>query len=246
MRITRMENEEKKIYDKCRKLLTRSSGKRKTGLHVSDLLSPRQAYFKTVLGERMSDKQMLYFITGRGHHSILEALQDGFKEHTVEKYGVTGTLDTFNGIPIEIKTTRSRSTDDYKVTGNYAGQLILYCVMTDTKEGLLVVLFLNYPEDIPIPDQNSHYNKPGSVPKIKCLDVSFTETELAAADAFMVRRSALIEKAIADKDFSQLPRCESWKCRDCGFLPECGEPPQFEDYIPPWVTVKENEQKRLV
>lgn len=240
MRIVRNEAEEALILTRCKNMLTRSSGKRKEGLHVSDLLSPRLAYFRRILGERMGDKQALYFIAGRGHHDILEALQtwEGHKEMPCERHGIHGTIDTFDGVPIEIKTTRSMKTEDYKVARNYTGQLIKYCVMTNTTWGRLVVFFLSYPEQEPFPTQDSQFSQRKMSPKIKVLDVYFDDTELKKADEDILERKDAIEQAIREKTFEFLPRCDGcggdgerpWKYKDCLFLPECGKPADVDSW----------------
>ena len=150
------------LYDAVRGYLTRTP---RTGIHVSDLLLPRKAYWARVDPKPPSRREVLYFIAGRGHEEVLVALA-GLKTHHKVRGEWSGPEDDpyppgegiryemdvlYEGeghppIPFEIKTTRRPKVIDAKdVLVEHAlavDQLGRYCSIRDLPTGYLIELHL--------------------------------------------------------------------------------------------------------
>ena len=215
--VKRNEDMEKEVYDACKKML----GKKREGIHVSDLLSPRQSFLRYKHGNRISDKQVGLFIAGIAHHGIIESLVAAWGDREVKgnMEGIYASIDCFwKDHPVEIKSTRSWKFD--KVSQHYIDQLKMYCVMTKISKGHILLFFLNIKMETENEDGTWDTY---SGPKIMCFDVDFTEDELKEEKAAMVEHRTIYADALASGDGSKLPKCEKWKCADCGYKVECKE-----------------------
>ena len=73
--VTRSEKSEQVLTDKCRTWLGKSE--RKEGLHASDLLDPKQAYWKRKKPSELPDRLVNMFIVGLFGHAIVLSAVDG-------------------------------------------------------------------------------------------------------------------------------------------------------------------------
>jgi CRISPR/Cas system-associated exonuclease Cas4 (RecB family) len=209
---------EKDVYDVCRKWLSKD----RTGIHVSDLISPRQAFLKKMHGNRVSDGQVGKFVAGIAHHGILESMVVKYGDTSEKKVnfeGIFGSIDaTRNGFPVEIKTSRAwKST---MISDDYIKQLKMYCVLLNKTKGYIMIFFLSTKEDAT--DENGD-TKTVYGPKIVCHEIVFTEDEIKIEKENMLNNKEVLAYALNNKDGTQLPKCAKWKCADCGYKVECKE-----------------------
>ena len=216
--VKRNEEMEKEVYDACRKML----GKKREGIHVSDLLSPRRAFLAHMYGNRTSDKQVGMFIAGIAHHGIIESLVASWGDREVKgnMEGIFASIDCFRkDHPVEVKTSRAWKVD--KLSENYIDQLKMYCVMTGIVKGHVLIFYLNVSMEI---EQSDGSWESYRGPKIICYDVDFTEDELKEKKADMINNRNVLDEAKRTGDGTKLPKCPAkWMCADCGYKVECKE-----------------------
>jgi len=216
--VKRNESMEDEIYDACRKVLS----KERTGIHVSDLLSPRQAFLRYKYGSRLSKKQIGMFMAGIAHHGIVESMIAvwGDREKKENMEGIQASIDCLRkGLPVEIKSTRAWKFDD-KLSEHYIDQLKMYCVIKNVLQGHAVVFYLNVKMETKLADDSwENYNGP----KIICWDVDFEEEEMKTEKVNMINNRQVLDDAKRTGDGRALPRCARWKCKDCGYKVECDE-----------------------
>jgi len=191
----------------------------RTGIHVSDLISPRLTFLRKKYGVRISDEQAMYFIVGRSHHSIVQSVITSNNEDIEKKTefeGIIGSIDyKFNGHPVEFKTTRVRNIEN--VPDDYVEQLRKYCCMENDNVGYLVTLYLNAKDNV-----NNNFNGK-LVPIIIARKINFTNEELEAERQKMRNELSILKTAIETGNGFNLPKCADWKCRDCLYKKECEE-----------------------
>lgn len=150
------------VLDAARAHLTRRP---RTGIHVSDLTTPRKAYWSRILPKELSNRDVLYFIAGRGHEDVLVALaglkqyhkvrgewlgtpDDPYAEGDGVRYEIDVVTPTQDGdeTPIEFKTNRRATVIDASQVeeqyGHYLAQLGRYCSIVNRLTSYLLVLHL--------------------------------------------------------------------------------------------------------
>lgn len=224
MHIQRDIEKERWVYDRVKAWLNRHP---RNGIHASDLLYPRKAYFQRKDPQPTTDTQAGYYIAGHGHHYIIEAIIDDTKSKhghsdsgTREWEGVFFSPDIRLNLAIgEIKTSRAKygPKDDadeawlkkeYKL---YLKQLYIYQAIEDVEEGYLIVFYLNL--------KQPKINK--TVPTIRVF-----KTVVSAEERVMIREKvkaakAKLETALVSNDHRQLELCPSFMCFDCPWAKAC-------------------------
>ncbi|MCG2717236.1 MAG: PD-(D/E)XK nuclease family protein [Nanoarchaeota archaeon] len=189
--------------------------KPRNGIHVSDLLFPRATYFSKISPQPLTDKEVGYFVAGRAHHEVIEALAGNkrFRENTVTWNGIEGNIDFIENVPVEIKTTRAQTVaSPEKLNKHYLDQLGYYCAMTDSNNGRLVIFYLGARE-------TASDGKRVMTPKFKVFDIKYPDLESIRKD--MISRKDLLMNAVKTKDFTSLPKCPEWKCGSCKYRDKC-------------------------
>jgi len=190
-----------------------SSGERAPGTHVSDLIFPRKAWLgKHTPAVKLSDDECIYFIAGRAHHEIIEALiaEGKMREVKLEWNDIHGTVDAVRETPVEIKTSRSGTDHDAsEVPGHYILQLGMYCAMfvPEAKEsiGTILILFLK------VKKKSIFGGRQRQKPKLRSYTIRFQD--LDHIRQVMLARKAMLEGDVAPpKDL-----CEPWLCGSCRF-----------------------------
>lgn len=206
-----------------------SGGHRAPGLHASDLLDPRQAYYRHTDPKPLTDRLANIFGIGRIGHSWFEALLDGHEVDLKktdtggqwdEEIGITFSVDALHeGDPLEFKTTRSlyeaRGISDIE---GYLRQLAIYMVCLNKTRGRLVKLLIN------LKDENG-----STAPAWRAYTVTMTEDDRVALKAQLAQVAADLRAAILRGDPSALPLCEFWKCKPqfCEWYHACQPPGRY-------------------
>jgi len=188
-------------------LLDRFRAGERPGIHLSDLLlCLRKAWYRKKGLAPGSDEDVVYWITGKGYHAILE---EEAKEVELEKDGIIGTIDALKLgepgrreiLPIEVKSTRKSSARGLEDSPWWLEQLKGYCHLLGVRKGRLTVLHLmgDYRE---------------RAPKILTWDLEFTQDELEENWRWLLRRKEVLERALEEDRPPEGPR-EDWECGSC-------------------------------
>jgi CRISPR/Cas system-associated exonuclease Cas4 (RecB family) len=183
------------------------------GIHVSDLLFPRRAYFSRKHPEvELTEEEVGRFIAGRGHHQIIQALTTSpeFREVPVRWEGISGHIDIYKEVPVEIKTTRAmKVAAKEELSPHYIEQLGMYCALANVKRGQLLLLHLGIREA----------GKQGMTPKLVVYDAAFDHLD-AIRREMLERKDALV-KALEGDDPKDIIPCPEWMCDGCKYAEFC-------------------------
>lgn len=174
---------------------------------VTDLVNPRQAYFRRMHPEiAPSETRLQLMLSGTGFHELFGHVvsSEEFIEQFLEFEDIVGKVDIYEDVPTELKTTGSIPEDVSVSRPGYIDQLGMYCTMAKKPLGRLVIC------------KRSAW---GQVPEMKCFRVEFLDLDAVAGE--MRRRRDLLRDALDRKDPSALPLCE-WVTLECDYLPVCG------------------------
>jgi CRISPR/Cas system-associated exonuclease Cas4 (RecB family) len=175
-------------------------------LHRSDLIyCLRKAYFRLMGIEPPEHFTMEFTIIGKTLHRIIER-SFKYNEIEMEKDGISGTVDVVvpfgdKKLPIEIKTTRRFIANANDIPSSYIEQLKIAIIMAETNEGLLAILNI-------------------ITAKIQVWVLRMTDEEKNGFWQEILSRRALVEKAVAEKNFLLLPRT-LWLCKNCEYRTIC-------------------------
>lgn len=221
LEITRSTKAEKALLDLGKKWL--GQDERKEGLHASDLMDPRQAFFKHTNPLPIQDRLVNIFLVGKIGHVIVLSTVDKAKGLNLtsdegsewsEEIGIWFSADkTLDGIPRELKTTRSffeARTD--KDLAMYCEQLGIYMVCRNSTVGQLWILYLN------LKDSSGK-----TAPEWRAYTVKCSEEDLAKYKAQLIDTRKKLTKAIQTYDPSELPLCRKFKCGkdNCEYWEDC-------------------------
>ncbi len=223
---------EQELHDKARAYLDKGSEKR-TGIHASDLISPRLTAWRRVSGDAgVPDHLVNMFVVGQLAHAIIEVIHAG--DGTYLTHGMDdGTkiykdlhyspdILEYKGGPAEIKTTRSfyepkaAYLPDDETFHAYFEQLMTYMAAENKVEGRLVMLYLNMKVD------------GRTRPQFYIWSVKTSPEALAAFRRVLEQRMTQLSQALADKTPNILPLCRPFLCRDCEYWSKCAPPGRFE------------------
>ena len=176
------------------------------GIHISDLLSPKQAYWRKVKPLKALKHEIMYWLSGHAHESMFLHVSDLKHGEPKQWNDIWYTPDVFYNFPVELKTSRrgfvvkeGKEAESYE---HYLKQLRYYCAAEDIPQGWLIVWYLV------MMDENRRQTKPDYF----SYRVEFTPEELQTTrDGMLVSRD-MLQYAINTNDISQLPDCEEWMC----------------------------------
>lgn len=180
--------------------------RKREGIHLSDLLSLKQAYWRKKKPLPATKSQIIYWLSGLAHESALLHISE-FKHGKAQQWeDVWYTPDIMLGIPIEVKTSRRgfqvKPGQEWKQYSNYLEQLRGYCALTNMTEGWLVVWYLIMMDE----------KRRNTEPDFFAYKVNFTEEELEETRKDILKRKELLIQALDTNDITILPDCEQWKC----------------------------------
>jgi hypothetical protein len=174
------------------------------GLHLTDLLSPRQAYWKRKHPLPPTDDEIMYFLTGRGHEGeFLKAV--GYRHAPTKEWkGIKYSIDYFIEKITELKTRRRGMAavgEEADVYSHYLKQLRSYAAVEwQLLAELHVWSLLEKQED------NS------TKPEFAVYEVEFTDEELVETGRSLLETKELLESCLESGVHTPLPVCEEWMC----------------------------------
>jgi hypothetical protein len=205
------------VKDELSAALARKGTRRRVA--VTDLVNPRQAYFRWTHPEiQPSPEKLQTMLAGTGFHELFgrAVSTEEYVEQFVEVEGVVGKIDIFDDAPVELKTSRSIPADIPLMRPSYLDQLGLYCAMTRKPAGRLLLY------------KRAEF---GRTPELKAYDVAFADLDAIGAE--MIRRRDLFRDALDRRDPAALPQCEWWgRACDYGAICGCDRAPASGHVVP--------------
>lgn len=176
------------------------------GIHQSDLLSPKKAYWQRVKPLRATKEEIIYWLSGHAHESLFLHVSDLQHGKAKKWEDIWYTPDVFYNFPVELKTTRRgfvvKEGKEAEQYAHYLKQLRYYCASENIAQGWLIVWYLVMLDE----------NRRQTTPDYFAYRVEFEQVELdKTREEMLFLRNGLI-KSIFDKDASGLPDCEDWMC----------------------------------
>jgi hypothetical protein len=203
MRITRNLDKEKVILTALRE----SFDEPRTGVHLSDLLHPRQAAFKRIMPLPLTESEILYFLAGRGHEEVFARLAGVTVGASTVKYVkipgfVAGEPRIKHGImyrpdfrwdtkPTEFKTRRAnlaKPGEESRVYDHYLEQLRGYCALDSQPYAQLIVFSL-------LEGRSGDPLNP-THPELAVYDVQFSPGDLSFMESYLVDMSTKFTLAV--------------------------------------------------
>lgn len=216
--VSRSLADEARVTGLVRQWIEKGGETRKPGIHASDVLDPRLAYWKRVAPKPLDDRSVWMFAAGRAMHAIVLASWGGEEGESdqgstwSEVLGLWYSPDLRLPELTEFKTTRSffekGTIEDISF---YLEQLLVYMAAEGKREAWIKVLYLN------LKDESG-----ATVPSIRCYRVKVTQGELDGVAARIATTSAEIVRAVEKQDPSALPLCRTWLCgTTCAWWTKC-------------------------
>lgn len=222
LKVQRNKSSERMLLDKARDYVTKDE--RTPGIHASDLLDTRQAFWKHVDPQPLTDRLTVTFLVGRVLHAFVLGAVDGPASvdlnSTDDGSSISDLLSisyspdkVLDGIVRELKTSRSfYEPKEVKDLDTYIEQLLVYMAATQTTTSQLWVLYLNL------------RNEEGkTAPDFRSFDVSISQEDLASVTQYLKESREQLEGAIEANDWRRLPLCRDFKCGrgNCEYYDRC-------------------------
>jgi len=223
IRVTRNPQDEHDLVQKAKNWL--QSEERAPGIHASELLDLRRAYFQRVDPKPMDDRSALVFLVGKVLHSFILGAQDGRTaasglgpsgedSQVSSELGITFSPDrNVGGVIRELKTSRSmyepKTVGDIRV---YLEQLLIYMAAEDLLRAKLDVLYLNLKDE-----------RGRTTPQIRVYDIEVDAVGLAVIKEQTKSRVASLKDALVTETHKNLDLCREFLCGEvmCPWWAKC-------------------------
>lgn len=229
--IVRNELHEVRLVEKARARIEADNALRDEGIHASDLLDPRRAYWKYVDPKPLSEREVWLFLIGKllHHFVIISHTSNSTANNTtdlgtqeVEGILFSPDMEDDDACPIELKTNRSfwipPEAELQTAYYNYLEQLAIYMVLRNTLVGHLWILHINL--------RNKQNTK--TYPDVRCYTITIPQDKfnVLQQNIFLVRDQ--LSHALETKDPTNLPLCRQWLCGDsCPWWNVCKPPGRY-------------------
>lgn len=176
-------------------------------VHVSELLSPRKAYWVRTTGEeRVTDEMIGLFAAGEAWHLLLQHVCGiEFAEKQVRHCGVVGTQDLHppDGESTELKTSRKYTVPD-ECEPRYVDQITAYMAMEDAPVGHVVVIYTNA-------GRKWDNSKASMIERVSWRIELSAQERKEIRDALVEGKERLLD-AIKTKQPKKVDLCADWMC----------------------------------
>ena len=200
-----------------------SKQERPAGLHATDLLDLRRAFFRAVDPKPLGPREIGLFLPGKVLHAFvlgaaggkvdLNATDEG--AHFSEEFGLWYSPDWDRGGNIaEFKTSRAFKTPkDLSDVDIYVEQVLIYLACKNQLEARLWCLYLNLRDEV----------TKRMTPTFLCFRVKISQEDLERIKTFIRASKQDYEKAVETGDFRSLDLCRGWLCgaRMCEWYHRC-------------------------
>lgn len=199
------------------------SGERAKGLHASDLLAIRKAFWRTVDPRPLTDREIGLFLPGKILHAFVLGAAAGTTPDIAtsdegsrfnEELGIWYSPDWDKSDLAEFKTARNFvEPTTLEDLDTYIQQLLVYMACEKKLAAKIWVLFLNLRDPV----------TRRTTPTFRCYEVTASEENLAEVRAHIQSTKADFEQAIATQTWRHLDLCPSWMCgrTNCLWYDKC-------------------------
>jgi len=220
LKVKRNAADERLLLDAARKWIDKDE--RKPGLHATDFLDLRQAYWRAVDPRPTADRVVPIFLVGKVLHSfVLGTLEGQVVDLNVtdegssyeEEIGFWYSPDWDKGDIAEFKSSRAfKEPTDVGGLETYIEQILVYMVAKRRTSAKLWVLYLNLKD-----------SERRTSPEFRAYTISVTEEELSELRKHLRELKESLERAISVQDWRQLPLCREFKCGRgrCDWYDQC-------------------------
>ncbi len=221
LKVVRDEHQEVTLLTQARQWIQKDD--REPGVHASDLLDLRLAYWRNIKPTEPSEREVWLWLVGRVLHHFVLNIAGGTRNHTDtdtgahEEFGILYSPDNFkDGMPIELKTTRAFfEPDEDKIVEDfhhYLEQLCIYMVLSNALTGFRWMLFINLRDA-------AHK----TWPEPRCYRVELTQDQFETLEQHISATRDLFLTAQKDRNHKILEPCRAWKCGSdrCVFWGDC-------------------------
>lgn len=231
IQVDRDQEAEAGLLARAKDWLARDSGAR-VGIHASDLLNPRQGFWKQVDPQPMSDREIGLFLVGKVLHAFVLAQDEG-KASSVnllvtdegstysEELGLYYSPDKKYGDKVvEFKTSRGqKEPTELRDIEVYLKQLVIYMAAENLQNGEIWVLYVN------AKDASGK-----TTPAFRVFKVTLTDDELTALKLEIRKQRDALADALVSKKHDQLPLCVAWLCHpeQCPWWAKCKPVGRYE------------------
>ena len=187
-------------------------------IHLSDLISPRKAFFNKKLKLPPTKEDVFSFLVGLGIEDKLGKLMGEKHAKTQVQHGIHFSPDFRLPDITELKSRRRglpKEGEELDTFGHYLKQLKGYMALSEEQAGNLLVFSIAERFD------ESGKTRPElAAYRLRCTTEELNET----LETLLTNKEGLL-KALEDDDFKSLPLCEDWLCgrsiKTCVSLPQC-------------------------
>lgn len=195
---------------------------RPEGIHASDLLNPRRAYWRLVDPRVITDREVPIFLVGKILHAFVLGAMAGRVDLAVtdsgavydEELGIWYSPDWDRGDVAEFKTNRRfREPEVLDDLGIYLEQVLVYMAAKRRTRAKVWLLLLNLRE----PETRR------TSPAFRAYEISISEEDLERVRSEVVATRQAIEEALRRKNPRLLPVCREWLCGagNCPWFEQC-------------------------
>jgi hypothetical protein len=202
---SRREDLEAVVLDAMRVSFAEDARTVDTPIHLSDLLTPRYAYWQRVKPKPLTDDEIAYFVSGRSIEDATWRLHGYEKGGARVEWGITFRPDWYTSIPVEFKSRRGwlpkDDTEALDRFSHYIEQAGGYAALTEQTAAWLWVLSL-------AERQADRSTKP----EFRCYLIEWTKDELDAIRADLLSGRVALTAALELREHTPLKLCPAWKC----------------------------------
>ena len=221
LNLKRNKKAERFLLEKSREWL--DSSERSPGIHATDLLSPRKAYWREVKPLPLTDRQVTIFLIGRVLHAfVLSAVDeiplswetDGGSKYCVDLDISYSPDKILSGEIKEFKTARNfNAPDTISDLWGYVEQLLIYMVAENKLTSTLWILYIN------LRDKETKRTSP----EFRAYRIKISQEDLERTRAELLQIRLALAGAIEIQDHTILPLCAEYMCGDgnCGWWDDC-------------------------
>ena len=232
--VKRSKTAETLLADKARAWIEQEE--RAPGIHASDLLDERMAFFQHTDPRALPARLVNTFLVGKVLHAfVLQTIErkdvdhphpdihrtDAGSEHS-DRLGVLFSPDSLHeGVIRELKTSRSfYEPKDHEDLRIYIEQLLVYMAAKGHTRSQLWILYLNFRDE----DRKTS-------PAFRAYDISLSEADLEQITVYLRERAAALKQAIETNNPDLLPLCREWKCgrANCEWYDKCQPKERYGD-----------------
>lgn len=215
LRLKRSTADERKLLAASRAWLEKDE--RKQGLHASDFLDLRQAFWKAVDPQPSSDRQIPIFLVGKILHGFVLGAMDGANvdlnvtdegSSWNEEIGFWYSPDWDKGEIAEFKSSRAfKEPRDATDIDNYIEQVLIYMVAKQRTSAKLWVLYLN------LKDKQRRTS-----PEFRAYSITVSPEDLTKLGDYLRTAKQQLTDAISHygagdrESYRALPLCRDFKC----------------------------------